>query len=60
YANGWSANTLSEAPWYDIMPRLDGGRRTSGSSGGKTGTALDKYSLGKYSLDKYDIMPKLR
>lgn len=60
YANGWSANTLSEAPWYDIMPRLNARRRTSGSGGGKTGTALDKYSLGKYSLDKYDIMPKLR
>ncbi|WP_294854236.1 LPD38 domain-containing protein [uncultured Oscillibacter sp.] len=60
YANGWSANTLSEAPWYDIMPRLNGRRQTSGSGGGKTGTALDKYSLGKYSLDKYNIMPKLR
>jgi len=64
YANGWSASTLYNAPWYDIRPRLNARRRTSGSSagssGGKTRTTLDKYSLGKYSLDKYDIMPKLR
>ena len=65
FSNGWAKSTLYDAPWYDIMPRLSsrggGSRRTSRgvTSSGKTGTALDKYSLGN-ALDKYDIMPKLR
>ena len=61
YAAGYKKSTLDDAPWVGgrqiTMPRLSGGSSTT--SRAKTGTALDKYSLGN-SLDKYDIMPKLK
>lgn len=63
YAAGYKKSTLDDAPWVGgrragiTMPRLSGG--SGGTSRAKTGTALDKYSLGN-SLDKYDIMTKLK
>lgn len=65
YAAGYKISTLYDAPWVGgrqtgiTMPRLNSGSPSGGTSRVKTGTALDKYSLGN-SLDKYDIMPKLK
>ena len=66
FANGWAKSTLSDAPWYDIAPKLtaSGGESRQGIVTTKVpdimpkltgGYGIDKFGLDKFGLDKFGI-----